>query len=172
MSGLSQIRALFEYNEWANSHVLDAASQLDEEALARQLGASFDSVQGNLSHVVGAQNIWLSRWTNKAAPKLPPPQAGQVIESLRRAYAESHAGLGSLLDSVDEAGLERAFDYVDTQGKAQSRVLWQTMLHVVNHGTHHRAETAMMLTELGEPPRQLDYVFYELERAGGAPRLT
>jgi len=172
MSGLTQIRALFEYNEWANGHVLDAASQVDKDALARKLGASFDSIQGNLTHVMGAQNIWLSRWMNKAAPQLPPPQASHVIESLRRAYDGSHAALQAFLKSLDEADFERSFDYVDTQGNAQSRVLWQTMLHIVNHGTHHRAETAMMMTELGKPPRQLDYVFYELERAGGPPRLT
>jgi uncharacterized damage-inducible protein DinB len=46
------------------------------------------------------------------------------------------------------------------------------MLHLVNHGTHHRAETALLLTALGKPPRQLDYVFYELEREGGPPRLA
>ena len=45
------------------------------------------------------------------------------------------------------------------------------MLHVVNHGTHHRAEAAMLLTSLGHGPRQLDYVFYEIELAGGEPRL-
>lgn len=172
MSGLEQIRALFAYNEWANGHVLDAASQVDEDALARKLGASFDSIAGNLTHAVGAQNIWLSRWTNRPLAQAPPHAAGHIIESLRRAYDESHAGLRAFLESLNEAGLERSFDYVDTQGNAQSRVLWQTMLHTVNHGTHHRAETAMMLTELGKPPRQLDYLFYELERAGGPPRLS
>lgn len=29
----------------------------------------------------------------------------------------------------------------------------------------------MLLTSLGKPPRQLDYIFFELERAGGRPRL-
>jgi hypothetical protein len=41
------------------------------------------------------------------------------------------------------------------------------MLHVVNR----RAETALLLTSLGKPPRQLDYAFFEIERAGGATRL-
>jgi uncharacterized damage-inducible protein DinB len=171
MHSLDQIRALFEYNEWANGHVLDAAARLDEESLARKLGASFDSIQGNLAHAVGAQNIWLSRWANRPMPAPPAPEAGRVIDALRAAYDASHAGLREFLASLDEEDLERSFDYVDTQGNAQSRVLWQTMLHVVNHGTHHRAETAMMLTMLGAAPRQLDYVFYELERAGGPPRL-
>ena len=63
MTALDQIRALYEYNEWANEHVLDAASALTNEELARELGASFGSVRGNLAHAAGAQIIWLSRWT-------------------------------------------------------------------------------------------------------------
>ena len=76
------------------------------------------------------------------------------------------------IESLDEEALAGEFSYVDTKGISQRRVLWQTMLHVVNHGTHHRAEAAMLLTSLGHGPRQLDYVFYEIERAGGEPRLT
>jgi uncharacterized damage-inducible protein DinB len=32
--------------------------------------------------------------------------------------------------------------------------------HVVNHGTHHRSETATMLTRLGQAPEPLDLVVY------------
>ena len=36
MLALEQIRALYECNEWANGHVLDAASDLSEEELVRE----------------------------------------------------------------------------------------------------------------------------------------
>ena len=62
--------------------------------------------------------------------------------------------------------------YRDTRGERQEVALWKAMLQIANHGTHHRAETALLLTALGKPPRQLDYVFFELERAGGKARLT
>lgn len=172
MKAIDQVRALYGYNEWANGHVLDAASQLSEEELARELGASFGSVQGNLTHVLGAQNIWLSRWNGSRPPQLSPPEPGQSVESLRQAYEESHHGLRAFVGSMTEGQLDQVLAYTDTQGNAQQRVLWQTLLQVVNHGTHHRAETALLLTSLGKPPRQLDYVFYELERAGGPPRVT
>jgi len=35
----------------------------------------------------------------------------------------------------------------------------------VNHGTHHRAEAAMAMAALGKPMRELDYVFFEIERS-------
>lgn len=172
MNALDLVRAFYDYNEWANGHVLDAASRLREEELARDLGASFGSVQGNLAHTLGAQGLWLSRWTDGPPPSLPSLEDGRVMETLRPAYDTSHTAVRAYLEPLTEDDLGRVFSYVDTQGVAQERLLSQSLLHVVNHGTHHRAESALLLTALGQPPRQLDYVFFEIERAGGAPRLT
>lgn len=171
-SGLRQIRALVAYNAWANGHILDAASGLSQDELERKLRASFDSVQGNLWHVLSAQTVWLQRFTGVPTGQLPPAEPGLTLEAIGKAYEDSQRAYGEFVESLTDDDLDRAFSYTDTQGVAQERVLWQTMLHVVNHGTHHRAETAMLLTSLGHPPRQLDYVFYEIELAGGAPRLT
>ncbi len=170
MLALEQIRALYEYNEWANDHVLDAASGLGEKELARELGASFGSVEGNLRHTVGAQGLFLTRWTGSKPVEIPQPKQGHLLQTIREAYQTSHEGLRSFVGSLGESDLSKVISYVDTRGIHQERLLWQTMLHLVNHGTHHRAETALLLTSLGHPPRQLDYVFFELERAGAPPR--
>ncbi|MCH7510889.1 MAG: hypothetical protein IIB19_00835 [Chloroflexi bacterium] len=37
MSARGQIRARYEYHEWANGHGLDTASKLSEEELAREV---------------------------------------------------------------------------------------------------------------------------------------
>ena len=172
MLALVQIRALSEYNGWANGHVLDAASKVSEEELARDLGASFGSVLGNLQHIVGAQEVWLARFSEAKAVDLGSRASLRTVGALREGFDASHAGLRRFVEALDEDALAGEFSYVDTRGVSQRRSLWQTMLHVVNHGTHHRAEAAMLLTSLGHGPRQLDYVFFEIERAGGEPRLT
>ncbi len=172
MSGLAQVRALYQYNEWANGHVLDAASRLSEEELGHELGASFGNVQGNLAHIAGAQIIWLGRWTGEKSDALALLQGQAGFDQIRRAFESSHEELRAFVSSQSEADLEQTVPYRDSRGERQQVVLWQAMLQVANHGTHHRAETALLLTALGQPPRQLDYVFFEIERAGGAPRLT
>ena len=172
MLALEQIRALYEYNEWANGHVLDAASNLSEEELAQEQGASFGNVQGNLWHLVWAQAIWLARWTGSKPVERLEPEQGRAVQMIREAYQTSHESLRSFVASLAEHDLPRVLSYTDSRGDAQQAVLWKTMLHVVNHGTHHRAETALLLTTLGNPPRQLDYAFFELEREGAPPRLT
>ncbi len=165
MSALEQIRSLLEYNEWANDQVLEAASGLSEEELGREMGASFESVQGNLVHTVGAQVVWLARWTGSERDEVPEPGRGQTLEAIREAYETCHEGLRRFVESLGERDIARTVSYVDFRGNAQERPLWQVMLQLTNHGTHHRAETAMLLTSLGKPPKQLSYVYFELERA-------
>ena len=165
MTALEQIRSLYEYNEWANNHILDASSELGEEELRRSQGASFDSIRGNVAHTVGAQIIWLGRWSGERSEALALLGGDPSLDDIRRSYEMSHDELRRFVESLNEKELGRTVPYRDRQGTLREMVLWKSMLTVVNHGTHHRAETAMALTALGKPPGQLDYVFFELERA-------
>ena len=165
MSALEQIRALYGYNEWANNHILDASSELGEEELRRSQGASFDSIRGNVAHTVGAQIIWLGRWSGERSEALALLGGDSSLDDIRRSYEMSHDELRRFVESLNEKALGRTVPYRDRQGTLREMVLWKSMFTVVNHGTHHRAETAMALTALGKPPGQLDYVFFELERA-------
>ena len=46
MSALEQIQALFEYNEWADEHVLNAASALSESTVAFGAGKGWNACFG------------------------------------------------------------------------------------------------------------------------------
>ncbi len=82
MGALQQIRALYEYNEWANDHVLEAASGLSEEELGRKLGACLESVQGNLAHTLVAQVVWLARWTGSGRAKMPELDEVRTLDAI------------------------------------------------------------------------------------------
>lgn len=169
MADFTHIRSLYDYNAWANGHLLDAAASLSQADLAKELGASFGSVEGNLLHVLWAQAVWLQRFAGGEALDVPRPGAG--MEAIRDAYATSNDALRDYVRPLSDADLTSTISYTDTRGNAYEPPLWQPLVHLVNHGTHHRAECAMLLTSLGSPPRQLDYMFFELERAGAPPRL-
>ena len=165
MSKLELIRALYDYNESANNHVLEAASRLSDAEFSRKQGASFESVEGNLGHIVAGQMNWLERWTS--GKNLMPTAEVQKIRglgALRGAFDRSHELLREFVASLNEERLDGVLAYRDSRGKRDERPMWQLMTHVVNHGTHHRAETAMAMAAMGKPMQELDYVYFEIER--------
>jgi uncharacterized damage-inducible protein DinB len=164
MGALQQIRDLYAYNEWANDCILEAASRLSEEELKRELDGSFGSVEGNLWHPLGTQVFWLARWRTAPPEGMRKVEEGQVLEAIRDGYRLSHAGLKSYLDSLIEADVERVISW-HAGGEERRMSLGKILLQVAFHGMHHRAETAMMLTQMGKAPEQLDYMFFELARA-------
>ena len=42
----------------------------------------------------------------------------------------------------------------------QALSVWQVLLHVVNHGTDHRAQLLRILNDLGVETTSQDYIFY------------
>jgi uncharacterized damage-inducible protein DinB len=46
----------------------------------------------------------------------------------------------------------------DVRGLYDGQALWHTMAHVINHGTQHRSEGAVLLTIMGRSPGDLDLI--------------
>ena len=165
MSKLELIRGLYEYNEWANNHVLEAASALTEEEFSERRGASFESVEGNLAHIIGAQVVWLERWTGGSNPRsVLEFQKTRGLSTIREAFAQSHGGLRAFVGTLSDRQLDENLAYKDSAGRPHERVMWQLMAHVVNHGTQFRGEAAVALTEYGQSPGDLDMLAFFRER--------
>src|SRR5687767_4995982 len=63
---LTDIRQLFDYTEWANDLAMDAAANLSDDVLRRDVGISHQSIFGTLLHMAGAEWIWLERWHGRS----------------------------------------------------------------------------------------------------------
>jgi uncharacterized damage-inducible protein DinB len=126
------------------------------EELARPVDAYFGSVAQNLKHTLWATRIWLARWKG-----VPPPGAQDPIEgSWRDAYAATQAEFHAFVEKLTDADASRVVHYKNTKGEPFQMELAQLIAHVVNHGTHHRAETGMLLERIGRSPGDMDYVYY------------
>lgn len=83
------------------------------------------------------------------------------LEALTLLWKEHERQVRSFVDGLtNEAIRTRAVDYRNTEGKKNSRLLWQTMTHLINHGTNHRSEVAAAATQLGHSPGDLDLIVF------------
>ena len=64
------------------------------------------------------------------------------------------------MDGLGEAELARVVGYTNTRGQPWAYPLWQMLIHQVNHATQHRSEAAMLLTQMGHSPGDLDLLVY------------
>ena len=61
--------------------------------------------------------------------------------------------------------------FVDRVGDQRSHPVSDVLLHVINHGMHHRPQANNMLRRLGLPPSRIDYIFMKFQTPG-APALS
>jgi uncharacterized damage-inducible protein DinB len=162
---LDDLHALLVYNYWARDRLLDAVSALTLEQFTRPLGSSFSSVRDTVAHICDAESIWLARWSGQQPTGFQAPNRITDIAAARRESAELEASMRAVLSNLGPDGIDRIFEYKDFRGNPHSDVFWQTLQHVVNHGTYHRGQITTMLRQLGaQPPQSMDMILFYRQR--------
>jgi uncharacterized damage-inducible protein DinB len=148
-NSLTLIRQLFDYNRWANERLLVACEQLTLEQWSRELGQSWGSVHGVLTHMYAAETIWLARWKGTAPKVLGQEVEFSTFADLERAWVQLDLEVGQFVDGLEEKDLWKDVTYTNTKGITYTEPLGPLLFHSLNHCTHHRGELAVMLTSLG-----------------------
>ncbi len=157
----TDLQTLYDYNDWASARILDAAEHLNLDEFTAPRSLVWGSLRGTLVHALGAEMVWRQRCQFGATPaSLPPETDFATLAALRTHWrAESQAMRGYVAGLSDEQ-VNGVMRYKNTKGVEFESILWQILLHVVNHGTQHRAEAAHLLTELGHSPGNIDLILY------------
>lgn len=154
------IQTLYAYNRWANQRILARAEEVTAEQLSMPQPFPSGSLFATLVHTLMAEWSWLRRWQGNSPRTLLSVSDFQGLADLRVMWADEEARMQTFVDSLDEAKLHTRIAYVTTKGVTYEELLWPMMLHVVNHGTQHRAEAAAMLTGFGHSPGDIDLIMY------------
>jgi uncharacterized damage-inducible protein DinB len=162
------IRQLYDYNAWANRRAMDAAAALTPEQFTKPLGSSFASVRDTLAHIQGAEWIWLERFQGRSPASLPDANQFANLENLRERWLEQETRLLGFVRGLAQADLDRVMEYKTLKFGVYRNPLWQSMQHLVNHGTYHRGQVTTLLRQLGAQPILTDLMHFYRERAVAA----
>ncbi len=151
MALLDTIHLLYDYHYWRSARVLKACEALTPSQWDQSLEPSWGSVHSLLAHMVAAEKIWLGRWKGVSARSLMPAEAVPALADVGLAWKDLEKEMRTFIDGCDESRLAANVTYTNTKGRTFSFPLWELMLHVVDHATHHRGELVAMLTMLKIP---------------------
>jgi len=122
----------------------------------------YKSILGIFQHIAMAEISWLKRYMEffsypvlagsallKKAPDELKAESGASLAACAKLSAEVDALFVAFAKDLDEADLGKRVRYTNMKGEKFERTYWQTIFHVLNHGTHHRGEISAVLDQNG-----------------------
>jgi uncharacterized damage-inducible protein DinB len=160
-----EMRLLYDFNSWANHRTLEAAAALSHEQFLKPLGSSFSSVRDTLAHIHGAEWIWLERFLGNSPAAMPEALKVSTVADLRERWRATEERLARFVKDVTQEALDTEMQYKTMAGVASRNPLWQSLQHLVNHGSYHRGQVTTMLRQLGAKAVGTDLITFYRERA-------
>ena len=139
---------LFNYDRFANRQMAD---------LILKTGASGKPLD-IMAHLLVAQQTWLKRCMALPAPTTPlwPQWPAEDFISIIDA---NHTAIIAYLETLQPQDFDRKITYKSSIGQFEN-TLSDILAHLVNHGTHHRAQIGQYLKMAGAELPASDYILY------------
>lgn len=153
---------LFNYHDWGNRRILNAAAGLSREQFVTAPGHGLESLRAILSHCIDAEYGWRTLWQTGTTDGFESfhENSFATLDELAQRWAEEEQSLRAYLAGLTDADLSGSVRYNAHDGAPRSRILWHCLWHLVNHGTQHRSEAAAILTGYGCSPGDLDFTVF------------
>jgi uncharacterized damage-inducible protein DinB len=140
---------LFKYDQFANRQIATLILNNSQNQTAVQL----------MAHLLAAQQIWLKRCKTQPAPG-GPLWPDWPAESLMEIIDANHQEWLTYLETLQPDDFETVINYQNTAGLTFNDKLSDILAHVINHGTHHRAQAGQHLKMANEKLPVSDYILY------------
>lgn len=163
---IDDIRTLYAYNVWANRRILSTAAAISDEQFAAPAPGGYGSLRGVLAHTLDTEAAWRTLCQHGSLAGFSDIDEAAVpsVAELARRWAEDEQAMRVYLARLSDADLTGYVRYTTPSGIRRERLLWHGLVHIVNHGTQHRADAAAILTSYGASPGDLDFTLFLNER--------
>ncbi len=154
-------RHLYGYHFSENRILWDSyVTQLTDAQFTQQASYSHGSVRDQIVHLMSCDEMWFSELLNAEPPAPFPPEENDRA-AIRARWDQIEQNMRDYLAGLqDDMLLSKPI--VEPE-EDQVLFVWQVLLHVVNHGTDHRAQLLRQLNDLGVKTVSQDYIFYVYE---------
>lgn len=162
-SGITILEDLYRHNCWANQRLVAMCEGLSDAQLDEPREIGFGTLRNTLFHILTAEVIWLERWQSIPWRPFPYEAEGLSVAEIGRQLEDVDRRRREFLASAAGSNLAAICRYRDSKGNAYAYPLSELLLHVANHGVHHRAQALHYLKLLDRKVAAgLDYIFFRM----------
>lgn len=145
INALDQLRRLFAHTSWADAELMAAVRDHHDTEAWREY-----------SHILGAEEVWLSRLEGRPSSSVVWPKLGVAdAELLRQSLIE---GYGAYLSTLTSERLEEIVPYRTSAGQPFATAVGDILLHVALHGQYHRGKVNLLLRQNERAPAPTDFI--------------
>jgi len=149
MDAIERFRLLFRYEYWANDRALSSIEEASHSGSAVRL----------FSHIVAAQEVWLTRLRGEDSSAVVIWPARSVDEC-RAAMKQFDNEIHALLERIDGDFLAKPITYRNQTGREFTNTPEDILTHLGLHSQHHRGQIALQLRQLGQKPAVTDFIAF------------
>lgn len=154
-------RHFYDYHFAENRKVWEHITTLSHEQLTQAVGYSHGSVRDQIVHLMHVDEIWFNELQGIEYPEPFPSATFDDRKSIRTHWDKVEQCMRKYLAALRD---DLLFDKpIEEPEEDKDLIVWQVLLHVVNHGTDHRAQLLRMLNDLGVKTTSQDYIFFAYE---------
>lgn len=155
-------RHFYSYHFAENRKIWDGyVAQLSAEQFTQGVKYSHGSVRDQIAHLINADDVWFSELSGVDPFEPLPPANVDDRESIRAHWDRVEQKMRSYLAELRDDMLFHT--PIEEPDEDEDLIVWQVLLHVVNHATDHRAQILRVLNELSIDTTYQDYIFYVYE---------
>jgi uncharacterized damage-inducible protein DinB len=149
---LQEIKMLNAYNAWATNKIFEALEALTPEETSRDLKSSHKSIHGTLTHLTGAEKMWLSRLTGTPDKAMVTPAELPSVADIKALWEQTGFAAAKFLGSMTDRKLQETFTMSTSTGEKFTHTYAQALQHVVDHSTYHRGQVITLMRQMGHTP--------------------
>ena len=159
MSRLEIVRTMTDYNYAYQRKVWDSIMTLTDAQFLTDIPYSHGSLRNHMVHLANTDSGWLRGLKEEpdARSRRFDPADYSTRATVRAICEQTAADVVAYIATLDE-------DDLDTVPQGLPMNIWQTLLHLVNHGTDHRGQVLRVLHDLGAPTFDQDLVYYFIKQ--------
>jgi uncharacterized damage-inducible protein DinB len=146
------------YNRWMNERLYAICAEFSDDARRLDRGAFFSSIHGTLNHLLWADRMWLGRFIG--TPCTYPAFGADMFEAfdeLRRERERTDQSMVAWADAITADWLASTLEYRSRVDEKTRRLPCAVaVVHLFNHGTHHRGQLTTLIKQAGLDPGVTD----------------